>query len=87
MIKDLLAIGLPTITVSVGILLTRSDAARFDAGISSLENRLDNRISSLESKVDGRINALESCLHADMLQVIGKLTELEVRVARLETQH
>jgi len=68
---------------------------RLDGRISSLESKLDGRISSLESKLDGRINSvkteldaritgLENRLHADMMQVIGKLTELEVRATRLE---
>ena len=59
--------------VLVGILLNRNDSSRIDGRISSLDNRLDGRISGLESR-----------LHSDMMQVIGKLTELEVRVARLE---
>jgi hypothetical protein len=84
MTQTLLTIFIPTLMVLVGILLNRNDSARIDAGISSLENRLDGRISSLEGKLDGRISALESRLHGDMMQVIGKLTELAVRVARLE---
>ena len=87
MLRDLLAIALPTLTVLVGILLNRSDASRLDGRISGLENRLDSRISGLEGRLDGRITGLESRLHADMMQVIGKLTELEMRVARLETEH
>ena len=60
MIRDLLAIGLPTLTILVGILLNRNDACRLDARISALENRLDGRITGLESR-----------LHARMMQVIG----------------
>ncbi len=84
MTQTLLTIFIPTLMVLVGILLNRNDSARIDARLSALENRLDGRISSLEAKMDGRISALESRLHADMMQVIGKLTELEVRVARLK---
>jgi hypothetical protein len=95
MTQTLLTIFIPTLMVLVGILLNRNDSARIDGRISSLENRLDGRISSLEGKLDGRISslegkldgrisALESRLHGDMMQVIGKLTEPEVRVARLE---
>ena len=75
MTQTLLTIFIPTLMVLVGILLNRSDASRLDARISALEGRLDGRISGLESR-----------LHADMMQVIGKLTELEVRVARLEQE-
>ncbi len=75
MTQILLAVCIPTLTVLVGILLNRSDFSKLDARIGSVENRLDNRM-----------NALEARFHADMMMVIGKLTELEVRVAKLETQ-
>lgn len=75
-----LAVALPTITALVGILLGRGDYAKLDARLSASENRLDSRMSGLES----RITNLDNRFHADMLQVIGKLTELEVRVARVE---
>jgi BMFP domain-containing protein YqiC len=97
MTQTLLTIFIPTLMVLVGILLNRGDASRLDARISSLENRLDGRISGLESRLEGKIGALESRLegkigtlesrlHADIMQVIGKLTELEVRVAGLEQE-
>lgn len=68
-----LAVALPTITALVGIVLSRNDY-----------NKLDARMSSIESRLDARITALENRFHADMMLVIGKLTELESRVARLE---
>ncbi len=68
-----LAVALPTITALVGIVLSRNDYSKLDARMSSIESRLDLRMTALENR-----------FHADMLQVIGKLTELEVRVARLE---
>ena len=84
MTQTLLTIFIPTLMVLVGILVNRGDAARIDGRISSLEGRLDGRISSLEGRLEGKISSLKGRLHADMLQVIGKLTELEVRVAKLE---
>jgi hypothetical protein len=75
MTQTLLTIFIPTLMVLVGILLNRGDSSRLDGRISSLENRLDGRITGLESR-----------LHADMMQVIVKLTELEVRVARMEQE-
>ena len=69
----LLAVLIPTLTVLVGILLNRSDYSKLEARMSAMESRLDNRMTALEAR-----------FHADMLMVIGKLTELEVRVARLE---
>ena len=86
-----LAVALPTITALVGILLGRNDFTKLDARMGAIENRLDSRISGIESKIggvetrlDARISSLENRFHADMVQVIGKLTELEVRTARLE---
>ncbi len=79
-----LAVALPTITALVGILLSRNDYNKLDARMSSIESRLDTRIGSEIGKLDNRISQLENRFHSDMLQVIGKLTELEVRVARLE---
>ncbi len=84
MTQTLLTIFIPTLMVLVGILLNRNDTNRLDSRISQMESRLDGRISALENKIDGRITALESRFHSDMMVVIGKLTELEVRVARLE---
>ena len=68
-----IAAVLPTVTVLVGILLNRNDY-----------NKLDARLSSELARLDSRITALENRFHSDMMLVIGKLTELEVRVARLE---
>ena len=68
-----IAAVLPTVTVLVGILLNRNDY-----------NKLDGRLSLELSRLDARITALENRFHSDMMLVIGKLTELEVRVARLE---
>jgi hypothetical protein len=38
------------------------------------------------SRLDVRMNSLEGRFHADMLMLIGKVSELEVRMAKLETQ-
>jgi hypothetical protein len=75
MTQTLLTIFIPTFAVLIGILLNRNDYSK-----------LDNRMGSLENRLDGRISALEGRFHADMMMVIGKLTKLEVRVAKLETQ-
>ena len=71
--QSLLAVVVLTLTVLVGILLNKNDNSRLEAGMSGMENRLD-----------ARMNGLETRFHTDMLMVIGKLTELGVRVARLE---
>jgi hypothetical protein len=80
----LLAILIPTLTVLVGILLNRNDYSKLEGRLSAMENRLDSRIGGVESRLDSRMNGLEARFHADMLMVIGKLTELEIRVARAE---
>ena len=80
MTRDLLVIMLPTLTVLVGILLNRNDAARLDSRISQMEARLDGRMNTVEV----RLGSMDNRIHADFMQVIGKLTELEVRVSKLE---
>ncbi len=77
---DIIAAVLPTLAVLTGIPLNRNDYSKLDGRLSSIEGRLDNRISAL----DGKIGTLDARFHTDMLLVIGKLTELDVRVARLE---
>lgn len=91
----LIAVLIPTFTVLVGILLNKSDnnkldtrlsgmESRLDARISGLESRLDARMNGLESRLDARMNGLEARFHADMLMLIGKTTEWDVRVSHLE---
>lgn len=70
---DIIAAVLPTLAVLTGILLNRNDYSKLDARLSTEIGRLDSRITALENR-----------FHSDMMLVIGKLTELEVRVARLE---
>jgi len=82
MTQTLLTIFIPTFTVLIGILINQR-------GLSQLENqltKLDGRLSQVKNRLDSRISALEGRFHTDMMMVIGKLTELEVRVAKLETQ-
>ncbi|MDQ2924745.1 MAG: hypothetical protein M3R43_04210 [Acidobacteriota bacterium] len=82
----LLTIFIPTLTVLVGILLNRNDYTKLENRLGTMETRLDGRINASETRLDGRMNGLESRFHADMLMVIGKLTELELRVARTESE-
>ena len=81
---NIIAAVLPTVAVLVGILLNRNDYNKLDARLGAVESRLDARISSIKVELDARISGLENRLHSDMLLLIGKLTELEVRVTRLE---
>ena len=66
-VAELLAIGLPTLSVLVGILLNRNDVSRLDGRITSLENRLAGEIASvrseigsLRSSVSGEVNSLRA---------------------------
>jgi len=86
-VQMLLTIFIPTLMVLVGILLNRNEYSKLENRLSLMENRLDGRIGGAESRLDGRMNGLESRFHADMLMVIGKLTELEIRVSRTEGEH
>ena len=81
---DIIAAVLPTLAVLTGILLNRNDYSKLDARLSSEIGKLDGRLGTEINRLDGRLNGIENRLHSDMMQVIGKLTELEVRVARLE---
>lgn len=67
------AAALPTFTALVGILLSQSNYLKLRLRLRQVESRLDARISELEQR-----------FHAGIMQVIGKLTELEVRVTCLE---
>ena len=82
MTQTLLTIFIPTLMVLVGILLNRNDSSRLDGRISQMEGRIDGRLNTVEA----RLNGIEGRLHSDMILVIGKLTELDVRIARLEAQ-
>jgi len=78
----LLTVFIPTFAVLVGILVNKN-------GLSQVQNQiasLDVRLTAVENRLDARMTALDNTFHADMMMVIGKLTELEVRVAKLETQ-
>ncbi len=72
------------LTVLVGILLNRNDYSKLDGRLTAVADRLDARIGGVENRLDGRMTALESRFHADMLMLIGKVTELDVRVTKLE---
>ncbi len=82
----LLTIFIPTFTILIGILLNKHDVGKLEARLSGDIGNLDKRLTGIEGRLDARITSLENRVHTDMLMVIGKLTELEVRVARMEGQ-
>ncbi len=79
-----LAAALPTMTGLVGIVLSRNDLGRFDSRLSVTEGWLYSRLSGIKTRQGSRITAVDNRRHADMVQVIGRLTGFEVRAARLE---
>ena len=81
------AIGVPTFTVLVGIVvgLFQSNHALNQIGgrfttIESRFNSLENRMSSLENRLDSRMSVIEG----DMKTLVRIIGDLDVRLARLE---
>ncbi len=70
---DILTIGIPTLTVLVGILLNR------DAN-----NKFESRMNSLESNLRSEMTALRAQLHSDLILLLERDNKLESRVARLK---
>ena len=90
-----LAIGLPTVTALVGILVNIGYFVAINGRIGSLETRLDGRINSLESKVESRSNSLEAKLESRSISLeskfetkidllVGKIVDLDNRLSRME---
>jgi hypothetical protein len=67
------AVGLPIVVAITGILVNVGYFVSINGRINSLESRLDARINSLEIKLDTSIDLL-----------IGKISELDNRLVRLE---
>ena len=67
------AIGIPTMTVLVGILVNVGYFIAINGRIGSLESRLDTRITGLETKFDTKFDIL-----------VGKVIEMDNRIVRLE---
>jgi hypothetical protein len=77
---EILAIGLPTLSVLVGILLNRSDTNRLDA-------RITTEIGALKSSVSSDIREIRADLAAirnDQREFYHALGEHEVRLSNLE---
>jgi len=79
-VPEILAIGLPTLSVLVGILLNRSDTNRLDA-------RITTEISALKASVSSDIREIRTDLAAirsDQREFYRSLGEHEVRLDNLE---
>jgi hypothetical protein len=87
---ELLAIGLPTLSVLVGILLNRNDVARLDGRISSLENRLAGEINSVRGEINsvrGEMSKMRDDIRSirdDQREFYRTLGEHEIRLNNLE---
>ena len=96
-VAELLAIGLPTLSVLVGILLNRNDVSRLDGRITSLENRMASEIGSVRGEINavrGEINSVRGeigklrdevrAIREDQREFYRSLGEHEVRLSNLE---
>ena len=83
-LKDALTLAIPTLMptlmVLVGILLNQRAIDRLDGRISALETSLRGEINSLR----GEMNALRSQFHSDILMLMGRDTDKDARLSRLE---
>ncbi len=70
------AIGVPTFTVLIGILLGVFQTSQLNARFTSLESNINSRFSS----IDGRFGLLEQ----DLKTLVRLHNDLDVRLARLE---
>ena len=77
---NILNIGIPTLTVLVGILLNRDATNKLDSRINSL----DSRINSLESSLRSEMTSLRAQVHSDLILLLERDNKLESRVAKLE---
>ncbi len=86
-IQAILAIGLPTLSVLIGILINRSDAARLDA-------RITTEVAALRSTLTGEVNSLRADIREiradlklgreDMREFYRTLGLHEIRLDNLE---
>jgi len=81
-----LAIGLPTLSVLVGILVNGMQFGALNARMNSLESRLDGKIDALESKIDSRITNLENKFDTRFDLLLSKVIDIDNRLTRFEAQ-
>lgn len=87
-VKEILAIGLPTVTVLVGILLNRSDSARLDARITTevaaLRSTLTGEVAALRSTLTGEVATLRSTLSGEVNSLRANIREIraDLKLAR-----
>jgi hypothetical protein len=80
---ELLAIGLPTLSVLVGILLNRSDVSRLDGRISTEVSSLRGDIQGLRNDMDKMRDSIEQ-IRNDQREFYRTLGQHEVRLENLE---
>ena len=83
-VKGILAIGLPTLTVLVGILLNRNDAARLDTRITTetaaLRAMLTTEIASLRAMLTTETAALGSTLTGEVNSLRADIREIRANL-------
>ena len=75
-----LALGLPTLTVLVGIYLNQRSFDRLESGLGSRMDRLDSRMDRIEARLD-RIEADLREFYPSLGQHDARLDNLEKRSA------
>ena len=82
-IQLLLAVGLPTLSVLVGILLNNRLLSEFKADIHKRFDSVDKRFDRVETRLD-RMDARFDRVDSDMREFFKTTTRLESRVDVLE---
>ena len=82
-LPEILAIGLPTLTVLVGILLNRNDYNRLDGRISSLEGRIAGEINGVRSEIS-KLRDEVTAIRSDQREFYRSLGQHEIRLDNLE---
>ena len=72
----LLAAGLPTITVLIGILLSQRSVEKLEKRMDGMEQRTDRRFDRVESRLDR--------IEADLREFYRTIGQHEVRMHTLE---
>jgi len=73
---NVLAIGLPSLMVLVGILLNQNGLSRLESRMGGLEGRLDARITALEVSLRSEMAALGSSLRGEIATLRAEMVSL-----------
>ncbi len=80
---EILAIGLPTLSVLVGILLNRNDVSRLDSRITTEVSALRGDMQGIRGEI-GKMREDIQSIRDDQREFYRSLGEHEVRLSNLE---